>query len=128
MVKLFALPQSRQPIGDRRICGRSGNRRHCHGDVRIFFGGLGATQRLGLHVEDSGAIAGLLHRACHRVEGGVDAAATAITTTTATAEAGERACGFGTRGPLFFQRAWAISFLARLSLAFAPVNAVAFAW
>jgi hypothetical protein len=91
MVKLFALLQSRSPIGDRSICSGSGSRRHCRGDVRIFFGGLRAAQRLGLHVEGSGAITGRLRRPGHRVEGDVDAAATA------TAEAGDRAGGFGTR-------------------------------
>jgi hypothetical protein len=58
-------------------CNRSGSRRHCRGDVRIFFGGLRAAQRLGLHVEGSGAIAGRLRRPGHRVEGDVDTAATA---------------------------------------------------
>ena len=87
--------QGRQPISDRRICNRSGGRRHCRRDVRIFFGGLRAAQRLGLHVEGSGAIAGHLRRLRHRVDGDVDAAATA------TAEACDRARGFGTPcGPL----------------------------
>src|SRR6202011_4018526 len=96
---LFALLQSRQPIGDRSISSRSGSRRHCRGDVRIFFGALRSTQRLGLHVEGGGAIAGRLRRPGHRVEGDVDAAATA------TAEAGDGAGGSGTRcGPLFLQR------------------------
>ena len=126
MAELFALLQSRQPIGDSGICSRSGSRRHCRGDVRIFFGGLRAAQRLGLHVEGSGAIAGRLRRPGHRVEGDVDAAANS--TSTATAEAGERAGGFGTRcGPLFSSAAWAMSFFARVSLAFAPASALAFA-
>ena len=77
MVKLFALLQSRQPIGHRSMCNRSGSRRHCRGDVRIFFSGLRAAQRFGLHVEGTGAIAGRLRRPGHRVEGDVDTAATA---------------------------------------------------
>ena len=84
--RLFALLQSRQPIGDPSICSRSGSRRHRRGDVRISFDALSAAQRLGLHVEGSGAIAGRLRRPGHRVEGDVDAAA--------TAEAGDGAGGF----------------------------------
>jgi hypothetical protein len=34
MLKLFALLQSRQPIGDRSTCSRPRSRRHCRGDVR----------------------------------------------------------------------------------------------
>jgi hypothetical protein len=88
--KLFALLQSRQPISDRRICNHSGSRRHCRRDVRIFVGGIRAAQRLDLHVEGSGAIAGRLRRLGHRVDGDVDAAATA------TADARDCACGFVT--------------------------------
>jgi hypothetical protein len=38
--KLFALLQSRQPISDRRICNRSGSRRHCR---RTDSGGIPLT-------------------------------------------------------------------------------------
>src|SRR5580704_14568276 len=122
MVKLFAFLQSRQPIGDRSICSRSGSRRHCRGDVRIFFDALSAAQRLGLHVEGSGAIAGacaarviasraklmplplpLLRPATARAVSARDAARCSSSV------------------------AWAMSFFARVSLAFAPVSALAFA-